>query len=178
VPRNEGADQPTLNIVFLSNKIRSQSTSLTLGYYALQSDTLINILSTPSSLVQLHLEYADGGRSSGLPYRSKFKDGVLHSLTPNPNKSPTHSCPRLGYLKWERNAFFTERTLARMLLERATSPHSPVALKQAHIDFGRRISHDILPKYAPLIEAGLELRLSGLNEGAGRRGGHEAESGA
>jgi hypothetical protein len=118
-------------------------------------------------LVQLHLEHPGLSKYNGLGgrfdiYDQHFEedglDDVLAHLIPKPDGTP-YGLPLLRFLRWERNTEFSDKTLARVLQQRATSPYSSVRLKQVHIVFGRPMEDDIYPMCSDLIDAGLDLRL-------------------
>ncbi|KAJ3522304.1 hypothetical protein NMY22_g11948 [Coprinellus aureogranulatus] len=135
----EGDPSPV--IFTLTEKVRNRLTSLSLGSFTLTPGGLIRLLSSLPLLGQLHLErewYA--GDDDDLFSTCQYKDRVVERLTPRDGTTSSHLCPRLQHLKWEKNTYFTDQALANMILKRATSPLSPVPLKQVHIDFGRPAS--------------------------------------
>lgn len=146
-------------------------TSLTLEPGFMMAEDLIATLSKLPRLVQLHLKQMftetdfEAMETSAV---AKWGDDMLNCLTPKAEQESQHSCPNLQYLKWSNNTFFTDRTLANFLLQRSSSPHSPVPMKQVHIDFGRFVEEDIQGDCAALVDAGLDLRLSYAPEQYGR----------
>ncbi|KAF6763716.1 hypothetical protein DFP72DRAFT_873241 [Ephemerocybe angulata] len=153
-------------------KVGSTLTSLVLDPGFLKRYDLIRALRLLPCLVQLHLKElyfikdCDPKELKGGD-DAKWNDEVLESLTPKHN-SP-HACPHLQYLKWQYNTFFgdTEEGLIKLIQHRASSPNSPVSMKQVHIDFGRHASarnRKVKSECRSLVEAGLDLRLNYLPE--------------
>ncbi|KAJ3550766.1 hypothetical protein NMY22_g244 [Coprinellus aureogranulatus] len=161
-----GATFDSLPLLF--DALGRNLTKLTLVPGVISAQVLILSLSELSSLVQLHLIQAffdSDFKKMEIAEEAKWDDAVLECLTPQADDTtPTHFCPNLQYLKWENNTWFTDRALSRFLLQRWKSPHSPVRLKQVHINFGRCMQDDISDECAGLVKEGLDLRLDYLDE--------------
>ena len=154
-----------------------------LGWIGLQLTSLCldstfpisQILPLVPGLIQLHMEskkdiFWDELSDTGHDTRAEeeINSQVLQLLTPQveeedstPTSPPSHLCPRLQYLRWEGNVFFSEADLLIFLLQRAHSPRSLSPLKQVHIYFQRqrKATIDIFSECAELIRGGLDLRL-------------------
>ncbi|KAJ3538220.1 hypothetical protein NMY22_g5250 [Coprinellus aureogranulatus] len=165
---SEGDEYDVDALPFLLDAVGANITKLILNPCLIGIEDLVIALSKLPSVVQLYLKQAlldaDFDRVERAA-NGKWGNALLECLTPKSDQTPSaHFCPRLQYLKWENNTWFSDRALADFIIQRATSPHSLIPLKQVHIIFGRCMQEDIRGECAQFLQEGLELRLEYLPE--------------